>query len=290
MELFTGGHAGCRGCGAAIAMRQAMQALGPRTIIVIPASCMATIGGSGLKTAWNIPFYHSLFACAPAVASGVRAALDIQGIEEVNVVSWAGDAGTADIGFQSLSGAAERKEDIIHVCYDNETYMNTGGQAGGTTPFSAWTPDTPGGKPTRPKDMLAIMAAHRPEYLATASIAFPQDFIEKLKRAREIKGFRYLHVLAPCHRGWGIKEEETVEMARLAVECGLWVLYEEWQGRRHLTVVPEKRVPVREYILRQQRFRECQEEDIEALQAEVDERWQSMATEAGGDREAGGEE
>ncbi|GFN21848.1 thiamine pyrophosphate-dependent enzyme [Thermanaeromonas sp. C210] len=283
MDLFTGGHSGCRGCGAAIAMRQAMQALGPRTIMVIPASCMATIGGSGLKTAWNIPFYHSLFACAPAVASGVRAALEIRGIEGVKVVSWAGDAGTADIGFQALSGAAERNEDIIHVCYDNETYMNTGGQAGGTTPLSAWTPDTPAGKPTKPKDMPALMAAHRPEYLATASIAYPRDFIEKLKRAAEVKGFCYLHVLAPCHRGWGIREEETVEMARLAVECGLWILYEERQGRQRLTVVPEKRLPVREYILRQQRFRECREEDIEALQAEVDQRWQRMAAGAGGE-------
>lgn len=264
-------------------MRQAVQALGPRTIMIIPASCMATIGGSGLKTAWNIPFYHSLFACAPAVASGVRAALDVQGIGEVNVVSWAGDAGTADIGFQALSGAAERNEDIIHVCYDNETYMNTGGQAGGTTPLSAWTPDTPAGKSTKPKDMPAIMAAHRPEYLATASIAYPRDFIEKLKRAAEVKGFRYLHVLTPCHRGWGIKEEETVEMARLAVECGLWILYEELQGRCRLTVVPEERRPVREYILRQNRFREFQEEDIEALQAEVDRRWQNMAAGAGGE-------
>ncbi|SMB90125.1 pyruvate ferredoxin oxidoreductase, beta subunit [Thermanaeromonas toyohensis ToBE] len=269
MDLFTGGHMGCRGCGAAIAVRQAMEALGPRTIIVIPASCMATIGGSGLKTAWRIPFYHSLFECAPAVASGIRAALEVQGIKGVNVVSWAGDAGTADIGFQSLTGAAEREEDIIHVCYDNESYMNTGGQAGGTTPFRAWTPDTPSGKTTRHKDMLAIMAAHRPAYLATASIAYPQDFIDKLKRAKEIKGFRYIHVLAPCYRGWGIKEEETVEMARLAVECGLWELYEIRAGERRVTVIPERRVPVREYLLRQQRFRTLSEEDLAFFQVEA---------------------
>jgi len=260
---------GCRGCGAAIAVRQAMEALGSRTIIVIPASCMATIGGSGLKTAWRIPFYHSLFECAPAVASGIRAALEVQEIKKINVVSWAGDAGTADIGFQSLTGAAERNEDIIHVCYDNESYMNTGGQAGGTTPFRAWTSDTPSGKPTRHKDMLAIMAAHKPAYLATASIAYPEDFITKLNRAKEIKGFRYIHVLAPCHRGWGIKEEETVEMARLAVECGLWELYEIRAGERRVTVIPERKIPVKEYLLRQQRFRTLSEEDLAFFQAEA---------------------
>lgn len=270
VELFTGGHAGCRGCGAAIAVRQATSALGPRTMITIPASCLATIGGSGLRTAWRIPFYHALFETAPAVASGIRAALDIQGIEEVDVVSWAGDAGTADIGFQSLTGAAERNENIIHVCYDNETYMNTGGQAGSTTPFRARTPDTPAGKPTRSKDMSAIMAAHRPAYLATASIAYPQDFMAKVKRAREIRGFRYLHVLAPCFRGWGIHEEETVELARLAVECGLWELYEIVEGERRVTVTPQRRVPVRDYLLRQERFRALTEEDMADLQAEVE--------------------
>ncbi|GEA14240.1 pyruvate ferredoxin oxidoreductase subunit beta [Moorella sp. E308F] len=275
-ELFTGGHGGCRGCGAALAVRQAMKALGPRTIVTIPASCMATIGGSGLSTAWEIPFYHSLFECAPAVASGIRAALDIQGIIDVNVVSWAGDAGTADIGFQSLTGAAERQENIIHVCYDNETYMNTGGQAGSVTPYQAVTPDTPAGKPTPRKDMLAIMAAHHPAYLATASVAYPLDLIRKFQKARAIQGFRYIHILAPCFRGWGIREDQTVQLARLAVECGLWQLYEEIGGRRRLTVVPERRIPVREYLRLQGRFKNMDEAAVEALQAEADRRFQEV--------------
>ncbi|QGP91637.1 Oxalate oxidoreductase subunit beta [Neomoorella glycerini] len=275
-ELFTGGHGGCRGCGAALAVRQAMKALGPRTIITIPASCMATIGGSGLSTAWEIPFYHSLFECAPAVASGIRAALDIQGIKDVNVVSWAGDAGTADIGFQSLTGAAERQENIIHVCYDNETYMNTGGQAGSITPYLAVTPDTPGGKPTPRKDMLAIMAAHHPAYLATASVAYPLDLIQKFQKAGEIQGFRYIHILAPCFKGWGIREDQTVQLARLAVECGLWQLYEEIDGRRRVTVIPERRIPVREYLRLQGRFKTMDEAAIAALQAEVDRRFQEV--------------
>ncbi|MDK2894972.1 MAG: pyruvate ferredoxin oxidoreductase beta subunit [Moorella sp. (in: firmicutes)] len=275
-EFFTGGHGGCRGCGAALAVRQAMKALGPRTIVTIPASCMATIGGSGLSTAWEIPFYHSLFECAPAVASGIRAALDIQGIKDVNVVSWAGDAGTADIGFQSLTGAAERQENIIHVCYDNETYMNTGGQAGSVTPYQAVTPDTPAGKPTPRKDMLAIMAAHHPAYLATASVAYPLDLIRKFQKARAIQGFRYIHILAPCFRGWGIREDQTVQLARLAVECGLWQLYEEIGGRRRVTVVPERRIPVREYLRLQGRFKNMEEAAVEALQAEADRRFQEV--------------
>lgn len=275
-EFFTGGHGGCRGCGAALAVRQAMKALGPRTIVTIPASCMATIGGSGLSTAWEIPFYHSLFECAPAVASGIRAALDIQGIKDVNVVSWAGDAGTADIGFQSLTGAAERQENIIHVCYDNETYMNTGGQAGSVTPYQAVTPDTPAGKPTPRKDMLAIMAAHHPAYLATASVAYPLDLIRKFQKARTIQGFRYIHILAPCFRGWGIREDQTVQLARLAVECGLWQLYEEIGGRRRVTVVPERRIPVREYLRLQGRFKNMEEAAVEALQAEADRRFQEV--------------
>jgi pyruvate/2-oxoacid:ferredoxin oxidoreductase beta subunit len=253
-----------------------MKALGPRTIVTIPASCMATIGGSGLSTAWEIPFYHSLFECAPAVASGIRAALDIQGIKDVNVVSWAGDAGTADIGFQSLTGAAERQENIIHVCYDNETYMNTGGQAGSVTPYQAVTPDTPAGKPTPRKDMLAIMAAHHPAYLATASVAYPLDLIRKFQKARAIQGFRYIHILAPCFRGWGIREDQTVQLARLAVECGLWQLYEEIGGRRRVTVVPERRIPVREYLRLQGRFKNMDEAAVEALQAEADRRFQEV--------------
>ncbi|MBE3571553.1 MAG: pyruvate synthase [Moorella humiferrea] len=275
-ELFTGGHGGCRGCGAALAVRQAMKALGPRTIINIPASCMATIGGSGLTTAWMVPFYHSLFECAPAVASGIRAALDIQGIKDVNVVSWAGDAGTADIGFQALTGAAERQENIIHVCYDNETYMNTGGQAGSVTPYQAVTPDTPTGKPTPRKDMLAIMAAHRPAYLATASVAYPLDLIQKFQKAKAIQGFRYIHILAPCFRGWGIREDQTVQLARMAVECGLWQLYEEVDGRRRVTVIPERRIPVREYLKLQGRFKNIDEATVAALQAEADRRFREV--------------
>lgn len=267
-ELFGQGNKGCKGCAAAIAGRQALKVLGERTIITIPASCMATLGGSDRKTTWKIPFYHTLFECAPAISSGIRAALEIQGVKDVNVVSWGGDAGTADIGFQSLTGAAERDENIFHVCYDNEMYMNTGGQTGSQTPQAALTSNSFVGKPTRKKNMLAIMEAHGVGYVASASIAFPFDFMEKLRKASSRKGFSYIHVLTPCYRGWGIAADQTVEFARRAVECGLWELYEVENGVRRRTYDP-KLIPVKDYLLPQKRFSKLTEQEIENLQQQV---------------------
>jgi len=272
-ELFQA-NVGCKGCGAAIATRQALKVLGEKTIITIPAACNATIGGNNRKAAWKIPFYHTLFEMAPAVSSGIRAALDAQGIEDVNVVSWAGDAGSADIGFQSLSGAAERNENIFHVCYDNEVYMNTGGQTSSQTPRNALTSSTWVGKTTNKKDMLAIMEGHGLGYVASASIAFPFDFMEKIKkaaaRAKDKKGFSYIHVLAPCYRGWGLEPDETVEFARRAVDCGLWELFEVEEGIRTRNYEP-KLIPVKDYIVPQKRFSKLQDKDIEQLQKHVDE-------------------
>jgi pyruvate ferredoxin oxidoreductase beta subunit len=267
-DLFGAGNAGCRGCGAAVAGRQAMKALGQRTMITIPASCMATLGGSNLKTTWNIPFYHTLFEMAPAVSSGIRAALEAQGIEDVNVVSWAGDAGTADIGFQALTGAAERNEHMIHVCYDNEMYMNTGGQTGSQTPMYAVTSNMANGKQVKKKNMLAIMEAHGCDYVASASIAYPLDLIEKFKKAASKPGFSYIHILAPCHRGWQIPAEKTIELARLAVESGLWELYEVDEGQRTRTVEPTFK-PVVEYLTPQGRFKKLNEEKIQEIQESI---------------------
>lgn len=268
-DLFGPGNAGCRGCGAAIAGRQAMKALGARTIVTIPASCMATLSGSNQRTAWKVPFYHTLFEIAPAISAGIRASLDAQGIVDVNVVSWAGDAGTADIGFQSLSGAAERDDKIIHVCYDNEMYMNTGGQTGSQTPLYAITSNQQLGKKTHKKDMLAIMAAHGAGYVASAAISHPLDFIEKFKKAAARPGFAYIHILAPCHRGWGIGTNLSVATARRAVECGLWELYEVEDGQRRRTYQPAF-IPVADYLLPQGRFKNLTDAQVAALQALVD--------------------
>ena len=267
-ELFGQGNVGCKGCGAAVAGRQAMKALGSRSIITIPASCMATLGGNNQKTAWNIPFYHTLFEMAPAVSSGIRAALEIQGIEDVNVISWGGDAGTADIGFQSLTGAAERNDHVIHVCYDNEMYMNTSGQTSSQTPKYALTTNDQIGKPTKKKNMLAIMEAHGLDYVASASIAYPLDLIEKFKKAAANPGFSYIHILAPCHKGWQIPESQIIEFARLAVESGLFELYEVEKGVRRRTHEPAF-VPVADYILPQGRFKNMPKKAVEELQESV---------------------
>ncbi len=268
-DLFGPGNAGCRGCGAAIAGRQAMKALGSRTIVTIPASCMATLSGSNQRTAWKVPFYHTLFEIAPAISAGIRASLDAQGIVDVNVVSWAGDAGTADIGFQSLSGAAERDDKIIHVCYDNEMYMNTGGQTGSQTPLYAITSNQQRGKKTHKKDMLAIMAAHGAGYVASAAISHPLDLIGKFKKAAARPGFAYIHILAPCHRGWGIGADQSVATARRAVECGLWELYEVEDGQRRRTYQPAF-IPVADYLLLQGRFKNLADDQVGELQALVD--------------------
>lgn len=268
-DLFGPGNAGCRGCGAAIAGRQAMKVLGARTIVTVPASCMATLSGNNQRTAWNVPFYHTLFEIAPAVSAGIRASLDAQGIKNVNVVSWAGDAGTADIGFQSLSGAAERNDSIIHVCYDNEMYMNTGGQTGSQTPLYAMTSNQQKGKGTHKKDMMAIMLAHGIGYAASAAISHPLDLMEKFKKASARIGFSYIHILAPCYRGWDIKTDASVSTARKAVECGLWELYEVEDGKRVRTVEPSF-IPVAEYLKPQGRFRHLTVTQIREVQTSVD--------------------
>jgi len=268
-ELFGQGNVGCKGCGAAIAGRQAMKVLGERTIITIPASCMATLGGNNTKTTWRVPFYHTLFECAPAISSGIRAALDIQGIKDVNVVSWGGDAGSADIGFQSLTGAAERQEHMIHVLYDNEMYMNTGGQTGSQTPLYAITSNGSLGKKVRKKNMLAIMEAHGIDYVASANIAYPEDLMAKFKKAASKEGFSYIHILAPCHRGWQIKPEETIAISRKATESGLWELFEVDEGKRTRTYEPSF-TPVADYLKSQGRFKNLTAEQIDEYQKSVD--------------------
>ncbi|MGC7873209.1 thiamine pyrophosphate-dependent enzyme [Desulfosporosinus sp. SYSU MS00001] len=267
-ELFGQGNGGCKACGAAIAGRQAMKVLGERTIITIPASCMATLGGNNQKTAWKTPFYHTLFEMAPAVSSGIRAALEIQGVNDVNVVSWGGDAGSADIGFQALTGAAERNEHMIHVCYDNEMYMNTGGQQSSQTPLYALTSNDHIGKPVKKKNMLAIMEAHGLDYVASASIAYPFDLMEKFQNALANPGFSYIHILAPCYRGWQIPGEKTIEFARLAVESGLWELFEVKKGVRTRTHEPSL-IPVADYLLPQGRFKNISKEAVEEIQTSI---------------------
>jgi pyruvate/2-oxoacid:ferredoxin oxidoreductase beta subunit len=219
-ELMDPGHLACPGCGAALAMRLVLKGLGEKTIVSLPACCWTIVAGPWPQSSLHVPLFHTAFETAAAAASGIKAALTVRGDHETTVLAWAGDGGTFDIGLQALSGAAERNEDIIYCCYDNEAYMNTGIQRSSATPWGAWTTTTPAGHPeSHPKkDIMAIMAAHRVPYAATACIAYPDDLMAKVRRAKATRGTRFLHILAPCPPGWKTEDEESIEIARMAVQ------------------------------------------------------------------------
>jgi pyruvate/2-oxoacid:ferredoxin oxidoreductase beta subunit len=226
-EYMYSGHVGCPGCGAAIAMRFTLKALGDKTIMVLPACCWSIIAGPYPMSTLKIPVIHSAFETGGAVASGVRAALDMKGDTETTVVTWAGDGGTFDIGFQALSGAVERNEDFIYVCYDNEAYMNTGVQRRSSTPYGAWTTTTPRPewKKMRKKNIVEVLVAHRIPYVATANIAFPEDLVHKVQKAKGLKGSRFIHIYASCPTGWRIPSEMSVKIARTAVLTNIFPVY-----------------------------------------------------------------
>jgi pyruvate/2-oxoacid:ferredoxin oxidoreductase beta subunit len=277
-DYFKPGHLGCPGCGAAIAIKFALKALGEKIIMVIPASCASIIVGPYPQSALNVPILHTAFATAGAAASGVRAALDLKGDTETTVLSWAGDGGTFDIGFQSLSGAVERNEDCIFVCYDNEAYMNTGVQRSSSTPYGMRTTTTPGQdwKKTRKKNIMETMAAHRIPYAATASIAFPEDMIAKFQKAKEKKGgARFIHIFASCATGWGAPSEMSVKIARLAVQTNIFPLYEIENGTRY-TLNYEGDRPVEDYLQTQGRFKHLSKADVAQIQKMVTEDWDGM--------------
>jgi pyruvate/2-oxoacid:ferredoxin oxidoreductase beta subunit len=274
-ELLYSGHIGCPGCGASLSMRYALQALGKKTMVVIPACCWSTVAGFFPSSSLKVPILHTAFEAAAITASGVKKGLAARGIEDVQVMAWAGDGGTFDIGLQALSGCAERNDDIIYVCYDNEAYMNTGIQRSSATPFMSWTTTTPNPafKDTPKKDIMEIMAAHRIPYAATASPAFPEDFLSKMRKARDIKGLRFIHILSSCPPGWKYPSELSVKIARLAVETKIFPLYEIESGRRYTLTVEPKGVPVREYLKVQGRFSHLTPQATQAIQANVDEEW-----------------
>ena len=281
-ELMTSGHLACQGCGGALAMRLALKALGPDTIAVIPACCWTIIAGPFPYSALEVPVLHTAFETAAATASGVRAALDMKGNKRTKVLAWAGDGGTFDIGLQSLSGAAERNEDIIYVCYDNEAYMNTGIQRSSATPDRAWTTTTPEDNPKRgpKKNIVEILAAHKSPYVATASVAFPEDLVRKLRRAAETRGTTFIHVLAPCPPGWRISSEQSIEIARLATHCNVFPIYEVFDGERYeINVHPDSR-PVADYLRLQGRFGHLEETDVAEIQRYVDHEWKRLLLKA----------
>ena len=279
-EYILKGNPACAGCGAAISLRLMFKALGRKVIMIVPACCTTVIQGPYPYTAFKVPLLNIVFEATGAAASGIVAALKKRGIEDVTVVGWAGDGGTVDIGLQSLSGAAERETNFIYICYDNEAYGNTGMQRSGATPFGAWTTTTPTGKREHKKDMPMIMAAHGIPYVATVIPSYPLDFINKLRKAKQIKGTKYIHILSPCPTGWRFPGSKTIEIGRLAVQTGIWALYEIENGEFKLSppsarlLDKSKRKPVELYLRAQGRFRNLTDRDIAEIQQWVDETWE----------------
>ena len=289
-ELFFG-HKACSGCGGSLAVRQALKVLGPKAVCALPAGCMSAVGFNFPQLCFANNAMITPFAATAAVCSGIRAGLLAQGFDpdEYPVVGFAGDGGTADIGIQALSGAIDRNDDIIYICYDNEAYMNTGIQKSSLTPFGARTTTSPVGKLThgcltQKKNMFEIVAAHGIPYAATASIGCINDFIRKVEKASQIRGTKYIHVIAPCPTGWGCGVDETVEIAKEVVDCGLWYLAEyegEEQcgapgGKFTLNRNPKEFTSVEGYLRHQTRFRALTEQDIDAVTSGRDAKWEVM--------------
>ncbi len=277
-ENLGHGHLACAGCGAAVGMRMTLKALGEKTVMVIPASCWSIIPGFWPYSSFRMTAVHAGFVTGGATASGVRAALDIRGDHESLVAVWAGDGGTFDIGLQSLSGAAERNEDFIYICNDNEGYMNTGTQRSSATPWLAWTTTTPVQQPKEnpKKDIMAIMADHHIPYAATATIAYPEDFFRKMEKAKRIRGTRFIHLLSPCPPGWKMSSELAVRISRLAVRSRVFPLYEIENGRSYTLQDESHIVPVREYLRLQGRFSHLTDQEIQRIQERVDDEWEHL--------------
>ena len=291
-ENFASGHRACVGCGEALAVRHVCKALGKNVIIVNATGCIEIFSSLLPRTSWRVPWIHTLFENVGAVVSGVEAAykarirkgkLEDRGVKFVGL---AGDGGTSDIGLQALSGALERGHDFLYVCFDNEAYMNTGIQRSSSTPYGAWTTTAPVGKKsigqmTWKKNMPEIAVAHRIPYVATACPSYPFDLIDKVKRGVETEGPAYLHVFSVCPTGWRCAPNITIELGRLAVETGVFPLFEVVNGEYRLTLDFPKLKPVREYLKKQGRFRHLTEKDIERIQARIEDDYARLREKAG---------
>ncbi|MCR4794070.1 MAG: pyruvate synthase subunit beta [Ruminococcus sp.] len=278
-EEFFYGHKACAGCGGSLAVRAALKVLGPNAVSVLPAGCMSAVGFNFPQLCFSNNSIISTFAGTASMLMGVEAGLRARGYKDFTAVGFAGDGGTADIGIQALSGAIDRNDNIIYICYDNEAYMNTGIQKSGLTPFGAKTTTTPAGANIhgniRPKkNMFEIAAAHDIPYAATASVGNLPDFIAKVKKASQIQGTKYIHVIAPCPTGWGVAPDETVEIAKEVVESGLWYLAEYENGEFKLNYKPKEFSSVEAYLKKQGRFKHLTDEDIQIITASRDKKWE----------------
>lgn len=282
-EYFIG-HKACAGCGGSLAVRIALKALGDRTVAVLPAGCMSAVGFNFPQLCFSNNAIISTFAGTASMMTGVLAGLRSKGEKDFTVVGFAGDGGTADIGIQALSGAIDRNDDILYICYDNEAYMNTGTQKSSLTPYGASTTTTPVGRIHRgniseKKDMFGIVAAHGIPYAATASIGYIDDYIAKVRYAASVRGTKYIHVLSPCPTGWGIPTDRTVEFARSAVDCGLWPLAEYRDGKFCLNRKMTKPELLSEYIRSQKRFKHLSDDDLDHISKLRDSKWNHILSE-----------
>ncbi|WP_303837040.1 thiamine pyrophosphate-dependent enzyme [Ruminococcus flavefaciens] len=278
-EEFFYGHKACAGCGGSLAVRAALKVLGSNAVSVLPAGCMSAVGFNFPQLCFSNNSIISTFAGTASMLTGVEAGLRARGYKDFTAVGFAGDGGTADIGIQALSGAIDRNDNIIYICYDNEAYMNTGIQKSGLTPFGAKTTTTPAGSNIhgniRPKkNMFEIAAAHDIPYAATASVGYLADFIKKVQKASQIQGTKYIHVIAPCPTGWGVAPDATVDIAKEVVDCGLWYLAEYENGSFKLNHKPKEFTDVAAYLKKQGRFKHLTDEDIQIITASRDKKWE----------------
>jgi pyruvate ferredoxin oxidoreductase beta subunit len=280
-ENFAPGHRACIGCGEALAVRLACKALGQSVIIANATGCMEIVSSPLPYTSWRVPWIHTLFENTAAVASGIEAGLKMLmkkgriAQKDIKVVAIAGDGGTSDIGIQALSGAMERGHNFLYLCFDNEAYMNTGIQRSSATPFGASTTTSPAGKVsigqvTWKKDMPAIAAAHNIPYVATACPSYPLDLINKVEKGAAVKGPAYVHILSVCPTGWRSRTDLTIRIGRLAVETGIFPLYEVENGKYKLNFDFPKLRPVTDYMKLQGRFRHLSEDIISQIQQRVE--------------------
>ena len=281
-EYFGPGHRLCQGCGAGIIVRLVTKVSGDNTIVVNATGCLEVSSSYYPDTAWGIPWLHVAFENTAASASGIRAAYNVlvrkgQKDSNPNIIAFAGDGGTADIGIQALSGALERGDHFTYICYDNEAYMNTGIQRSSATPYGAWTTTSPPGKvspgqKTGKKDLVAIAVAHGIKYAATANVAYLVDAANKVEKALNTPGATFIHFLSPCTPGWRIDTATSVKVSKLAVQTALWPLYEVVDGKYIPTVKIAKRLPVSEYLKVQGRFRHLvnKPEEVAKIQAVAD--------------------
>ena len=282
-EFIYPGNRACAGCGMALIYRIALKALGAKTLITVPASCLTVLHGMQGFCSTKISVYHTPFATTGASASGILASLEDKGLaDEITVLAFAGDGGTTDIGIQALSGAAERGTNFIYACYDNEAYMNTGVQRSGSTPLGVKTTTTPEGKLGHKKNMPKILEAHGIPYVATANAAYPLDLYEKFKKAKSIKGTKYIHIISPCPPGWGYDPKDTILIGRLATQTGFWPLYEVINGKFELSksskkyLDPSKRTPIAEYLNTQKRFRSIGDRIVLLYEEYINKMWKEI--------------